>query len=651
MILIVAESAQSALVISRALNATDAIAPATYVGANETIVAIDPGFISVRPIGSMLHNSPFKESLPLIPKTLYYGMRETEMEGRRKVSVADRAEDERLRTLFDEAEEVVFASDGGADAQSRFGNICLHFKVGVPTSRMWLTSLDYTVIRRAFRNREHSRSLHRLAQSGFVSAAMDLLFDYNVSQAFASAYGQNSFPVRRQDLLALDFIGKHERDAAGFERGAPKFTVSVTVDICGEKVNLCPADIWEDEAECRAIHEAIDIKEGITLLSAEVNPVRPRHESLYTLCTLQADAFEQLGMMPSRTLAVATILFEKGLISSPLTTRSGLPGAMRKQVVKRYPGAETFPFSHIPEGTNHGIITTERNPLQLSPEENALRNLIIRQQECAFTAPDAIAELEVCIEVNGIMYAGMADVAADFFLPEDGLEATLCGKSISRYYAPAPKPLTFANTIVVLAGSAHATQQMLLPSAHYNPATDGYGVTMERLVKNGYLSVLCGEVGLTDKGKLLMSYFKDSDILDMLNMFQFEADDLFSGSDLTSKQVIEAFKHWLHDEVSDLLANPGLTAQRKTRHICPRCKQGEMTAYNRTVRCEHCRYTLPRQVSGLELTDKQLEQLVVHGYTSPIYGFVGRKGHKYTEALVLDANFGVTFAPKEANIY
>lgn len=174
---------------------------------------------------------------------------------------------------------------------------------------------------------------------------------------------------------------------------------------------------------------------------------------------------------------------------------------------------------------------------------------------------------------------------------------------------------------------------------------------MERLVENGYISVFFDEVRLTEKGRLLLLHFKDSDIVTMLNQFKFEAGDLYEGDDATGKSVMRAFENWLYTEVSRLLADPKLSAKRQTAHTCPRCKKVQMTAYNKTVRCEGCGYALPRYVNGLELTDKHLEQLVVHGYTSPIYGFIGRKGHKFTEALVLDATFGVTFAPKSAKIY
>ena len=53
----------------------------------------------------------------------------------------------------------------------------------------------------------------------------------------------------------------------------------------------------------------------------------------------------------------------------------------------------------------------------------------------------------------------------------------------------------------------------------------------------------------------------------------------------------------------------------------------------------------------LLFTDKDIVQLVRYKYTSPIYGFIDRKGSKFCESLVIDNRFGVTFSAKAAKIY
>lgn len=70
-----------------------------------------------------------------------------------------------------------------------------------------------------------------------------------------------------------------------------------------------------------------------------------------------------------------------------------------------------------------------------------------------------------------------------------------------------------------------------------------------------------------------------------------------------------------------------------------------------TIACECCGFSIPRHFHGHDLTDKDIEQLVRYKYTSPIYGFIDRKGRKFCESLVIDNRFGVTFSAKAAKIY
>ena len=85
-------------------------------------------------------------------------------------------------------------------------------------------------------------------------------------------------------------------------------------------------------------------------------------------------------------------------------------------------------------------------------------------------------------------------------------------------------------------------------------------------------------------------------------------------------------------------------------HRCPKCGQVTLTEYPMVISCSHCSFALPKQFRGYDFTAKDINQLLTHRYTSPIYGLKGRKGRKYCDALVLDARFRLTSAPAEASI-
>ena len=163
MILIICETSRIAKTVALAMGADNEISAGIYASDTLTVAAVPAGFIRQTPLDEIADGE-----YPFIPAKF-------------RMSVAMKELERELKPLFREAEEVVFASAGGADAQARFFNICRHFRVGCPRSRMWLTRLQYGAIRGSFKFRESGRHLHRLAQTGLVSKGMDLLFAYNTN--------------------------------------------------------------------------------------------------------------------------------------------------------------------------------------------------------------------------------------------------------------------------------------------------------------------------------------------------------------------------------------------------------------------------------------------------------------------------------------
>ena len=159
--LIVCEKYRIAIAVAKALKATLNPAYGVYTNGDITVAYVHRGFI--KPVSL---DKAANGCLPFVPEKF-------------KIAVTDKKRDRVLKPLFRNAKEVVFASDEGADAQARFFNICRHFRVGHPTSRMWLPRITRASIRRSFSKREKGRHLHNLAQSGLVAGAMDMMFEYN----------------------------------------------------------------------------------------------------------------------------------------------------------------------------------------------------------------------------------------------------------------------------------------------------------------------------------------------------------------------------------------------------------------------------------------------------------------------------------------
>lgn len=92
-------------------------------------------------------------------------------------------------------------------------------------------------------------------------------------------------------------------------------------------------------------------------------------------------------------------------------------------------------------------------------------------------------------------------------------------------------------------------------------------------------------------------------------------------------------------------------ANKVAEYTCPKCGNHGMRLFPTNISCDCCGCSIPRHFKGYDLTEKDIEQLVKFKYTSPIYGFIGRSGRKFSDSLVLDYKYGVTFAAKAAKIY
>ena len=114
MILIICENILATKTVALSLGANTEAANGIYTSDTVTVASIPPRFIRQTPLRELAGGE-----YPFMPDKF-------------RMSVTMKELERQLKPLFRAAVEVVFASDGGADAQARFFNICRHFRVGCP---------------------------------------------------------------------------------------------------------------------------------------------------------------------------------------------------------------------------------------------------------------------------------------------------------------------------------------------------------------------------------------------------------------------------------------------------------------------------------------------------------------------------------------
>lgn len=501
--LIVCEKYRIAIAVAKALKATLNPAYGVYTNGDITVAYVHRGFI--KPVSL---DKAANGCLPFVPEKF-------------KIAVTDKKRDRVLKPLFRNAKEVVFASDEGADAQARFFNICRHFRVGHPTSRMWLPRITRASIRRSFSKREKGRHLHNLAQSGLVAGAMDMMFEYNFAGVLKRWYYEGE-PLTRKEVVAMQYLGDMDEQAAQYD-AQPK-AYRIFLDYGG--LHLVSDQSWQSERVCAAIVDTIPVGEPVkarmTVTEEDAPAVR-----LHTMLTLQMDAFDNFGFMPSLTVRTAEKLYEQGFISSPYVT--------------------------APDAGN-GITVLRRLSKRATKTERSLYRLIAGRMEVAAMPSEKKQYATVTAEITGLTFTCRWEVRKP--KPEypgtSEQTITIVEKMMAPVKEVSPISYGFVPTLANLTGYATLTADTTHPDMPYCHTVHQYGTALEGLMRKGFITIEDGTIACTPEGDRLLLDLAPYNLAHSILVGQYGADEIPYGT-ITGRKAVKGFGEWLTDTVTDIL--------------------------------------------------------------------------------------------------
>lgn len=525
MILIICENNRTAKTVALAMGAKTENATGIYASDTITVATVPVKFIRQIPLEEMTVEYPF------IPEKF-------------KMAVTMKQLERKLKPLFHDATEVVFASDGGADAQARFFNICRHFRVGCPRSRMWLSRLSYGAIRGAFHFRETGRHLHRLAQTGLVSKGMDILFSYNITRALSNSWNAG-FRLSRHQVMALEYLAEITNPANESDKPRSGYSVQLNVNSqdCYESTS-----IWEDQKEAEAV--LADIPPGSSVEGkVTITETTAYNLRFHTLLTLQMDAYNNLGFLPDQTARVAYSLYTKGLISSPMTACSHLPANLRGHLETVFGETNGYPWGDNGATLdNHAIITLRATEKGMTSDEYQLYWLIFNRMKAVVeqipTRKYAIIEFTV----------GNTEFSRQWELTGEAYEVTQPGvfdttiKIEDAGVYPCDVPTTKSNSLSDVLSYLYAKSELVDKTIGadipYSRGINDWGSVIGSLVRDGLVSLENGKLNLTEFGGYASEPFAGGEYGETLLTWQTEANCIYGG-DTTGRAVIEGFSNSL----------------------------------------------------------------------------------------------------------
>lgn len=500
MTLIICEKYRIARAVAKALRATTGLHYGVFTNKEITVAFVRKDFITLTPLSEMAGGR-----LPFVP-------------AKYKMQVTDKTTDRRLRRLFRNAKEVVFASGEGAEAQARFFNLCRHFRVGQPTSRMWLTRLDSGAIKPIFAKREKGRVLHDLAQCGLVANGMEMLFGYNFSRVLDRWYYEDK-SLTRQEAIAISFLGGIEREHERIADNRPLHLV--TIKAAG--LTLASEQTWETAAECAPLLEAVTVGATVKARMTVSETTDPRL-SPHTMTTLQMDAYDNLGWMPTQTIAVANRLYERSIITSPYT-----------------------------DNPRHGIMPLQPLPHRASEKERTLYDLIARRMEVVGTHPATHQYATYSVEIGGMTFSRKWKITEPQaqYVGTSEQECVIEAKAVVPYTHGRMYPLGFSYFLYYLKKLAELSS-CRHPRMPYNRYDHEWGTVTEGLVRKGFIAIGAdGNIHLTSEGKRLTIDLEPYDLM-------FDLGDRFNPGAILlghtkGRRLMDAFGQWITETVGDIL--------------------------------------------------------------------------------------------------
>lgn len=444
-------------------------------------------------------------------------------------------------------------------------------------------------------------------------------------------------------------------------------------------------------ALARAIAEKCSGKKGI-VESEDKKPTSQAPPLLYDLTTLQRDANTKLGMSAQRTLQIAQALYEKHkLITYPRTDSRCLPEdylATSRNTLRRI--GQTQPiyaafaekilqnqwvkpnkrvFNNAKVSDHFAIIPTGQVPNELSQQEGAIYDLIVRRFLAVFYPP---AEYEVTTRITRVegepfktegrilvnpgwleVYGRAVTEETDSLLPPvttGETVQTIQTNTVQGHTNPPPR-FTEATILTAMEAAGQLVEDEDLREAMKErglgtPATRAQ--IIENLIDAGYLVRHGKELRPTPKAittiGLLRKIVPELTSPQMTGEWEFKLRKIEQGQ-YTRAEFMDEIKRLAAEIVQKAKSfDPNRVTDTDPVGACPRCSSPIIEQEER-FRCSNpaCDVSIPRTLAGRTLSRSELLTLLTTRRLGPLDGFITRGGRPFAAVLNLDDSYRVRF--------
>ncbi len=333
-----------------------------------------------------------------------------------------------IKKLFDEATEIIVATDAGREGELIFRYIYYHLKCKKPFKRLWISSQTDEAIKNGFRNLKPGVEYDTLFFSAQCRSESDWIVGLNATQALSIAAGNRAvLSLGRVQTPTLAMICFRYLENKNFK---PQIYFQVAIYLNKDDISfraLSVKNFNDKETALEVLNKVRDVASGNPagglIQNVEVKPRKEQPPLLHDLSSLQQEANKRKGFTADQTLSLAQTLYESKLITYPRTgsryigedVLAGIPqliGNLEQHPLfgKQASFLKTAKLNKRSANAakvtdHHALLPTENVPSSLSPDLQAVYDLIAGRMLEAFHQ-ECIKELtKITIESGSLFVA------------------------------------------------------------------------------------------------------------------------------------------------------------------------------------------------------------------------------------------------------
>jgi len=570
-----------------------------------------------------------------------------------------------IKTLFEQAEEIVCATDAGREGELIFRYIlALSSCVDKPVRRLWLNSLTPDAIQEAFRNLKDDHEYDALYAAARCRSESDWIVGLNATRYCTVRHGRLGggddrvlWSVGRVQTPVLAMIVQRDDEIDQF-RAKPFWELKT---LYREATFKYSGDRFQSLEEAQPLLEKIiDQPFSVTGVGGKKKTEQP--PQLFDLTTLQREINKQHGLSASDTLAATQTLYEAKLVTYPRTDSRYLNKDMEPRIPKIFQALEKVRGAQIAQldlaklpftkriiddkkvTDHHAVIPTGMVPGNLGGNEQIVYSAIVTQFIAAFY-PECVKKIttidglshEVKFQAKGtqiiepgwtVLFPKKKKKKSD----DDNQTLPLFEKGESGPHKPALRegktkpPQAFTENSLLGAMEAagkwvddDVLREALKERGIGTPATRA--AIIETLLRRHYICREKKQIRATDMGRILIALIQDP----LLKSPEMTGEWEEKLKQIERKELDDVqFMTGIGDYIRGVI-NTGRSGQFDPSRIgnCPRCG-GEIikgrSAYGCSKWKEGCAFVLKPDYKNLSLTANQIQVLLqMHFLPYPIH--------------------------------